>query len=201
MAKPSWGNTTLKYNTKGLWCAMLYYDIRCQYLVHMMSWFKNNPYLELLTGLTHIAKAIGLFHVHGHKDECFAWYAPTFILDAEIVDGEIIKTLWEPLNPIAPSARKASPEHCQEIMDDHMNHSNWKKLIHISELSTLQLNLCHRLIPDLSGPSVGEIPCCSQRVSEGWGCVAIYWIDISAKPSERVEDSWRRCTSKLRSGC
>ena len=166
-----------------------------------MSQFKNNPYLELPTGLTHIAKAMRLFHVHGHKDDCFAWYAPTFILGAGIVDREIIKTLWEPLNPIAPSARKASPTHHQEIMDDHMNHSSSKKLIHISKLSILWLNLCHRLIPDLSGPSVGEIPYCSQRVSDGWGCVAIYWINISAKPSERVEDSWRRCTSKPRSGC
>ena len=191
----------LKYNTQGLRHAMLYYDIMCQYLVHMMSWFENNPYLELPTSLTHIAKAIGLFHIHGHKDKCFVQYAPTFIPGAGIVDGEIIETLWEPLNPIVPSARKASPEHRREIMDDHMNYSNWKKLIRISNLSILWLNLCHRLIPDLSGSSAGEIPCRSQRASEGWGCIAIYWIDISAEPSKRVEDSWRRCTSKPRSGC
>ena len=128
----------LKYNTKGLRCAMLYYNIMCQYLVHMMSQFKNNPYLELPTGLTHIAKAMRLFHVYGHKDECFAQYAPSFILGAGIVDGEIIETLWEPLNPIAPSARKASPKHHWEIMDDDMNHSNWKKLICISQLSILR---------------------------------------------------------------
>ena len=180
---------------------MLYYDIMCQYSVHMMSWFKNNPYLELPTSLTHIAKAIGLFHIHSHKDDCFARYAPTFIPGAGIVDGEIIKTLWELPNPIAPSARKASPEHCREIMDDHMDHSNWKKFLHISKLSILQLNLCCWLIPDFSGPSVGQIPCSSQRTSKGRGCLAIYWIDISAKPSERVEDWWRRCTSKLGSGC
>ena len=98
----------LKYNTKGLWCAMLYYDIMCQYLVHMMSQFRNNPYLELLTSLTHIAKVIGLFHIHGNKDKHFALCAPTFILSAGIVDGEIIKTLWEPLDLIAPAATSAN---------------------------------------------------------------------------------------------
>ena len=165
---------SLKYNTKGLQRAVLYYDIMCQYLVHMMSRFKNNPYLELPTSLTHIAKAIGLFHIHGHKDDCFARYAPTFILGAGIVDGEIIETLWEPLNPIAPSARKASPEHRWEIIDDHMNHSNWKKLLHISKLSILWLNLCCQLIPDFSSPSAGQIPCGSQRASKGQGCLAIY---------------------------
>ena len=62
---------------------------------------------------------------------------------------------------------KPRQHYHREIMDDHMNHSNWKKLICISKLSILRLNLCHWLIPDLSGPSVGEIPCCSQRASEG----------------------------------
>ena len=157
---------SLKYNTKGLQCAVLYYDIMCQYSVHMMSRFKNNPYLELLTSLAHIAKAIGLFHVHGHKDDCFARYAPTFIPSAGIVDGEIIETLWEPLNPIAPLARKASPEHRWEIMDDHMNHSNWKKLLRISKLSIFWSNLCRQLIPDFSGLSA-QIPCSSQRASKG----------------------------------
>ena len=70
-----------------------------------------------------------MFHVHGHKNECFARYASILILGVGVVDGEIIKTLWEPLNHIALSTRKGSLEHCQEIIDDHMNHSNWKNLI------------------------------------------------------------------------
>ena len=48
-----------------------------------------------------------------------------------VVDGEIIKTLWEPLYHIAPSTQKASFEHHQEIIDDHMNNSNWKKILHM----------------------------------------------------------------------
>ena len=55
----------------------------------------------------------------------------TFILGAGVVDGEIIETLWEPLNHIAPSTWKASLEHRREIIDDHMNDSNWKKLLHM----------------------------------------------------------------------
>ena len=110
---------------------VLYYDIMCQYGVHMMEWFAINPYLSLPKHLTKISRAIRLFDIHGHKDECFARYASTFILGAGIVDGEIIETLWEPLNPIAPSTRKATPEHRREIMDDHMNDSNWKKLLHM----------------------------------------------------------------------
>ena len=164
---------SLKYNTEGLRRAVLYYDIMCQYSVHMVSRFANNPYLELPTSLTHIAKAIGLFHVHGHKDECFARYASTFIPGAGIVDGEIIETLWEPLNPIAPSARKASPEHRREIMDDHMNHSNWKKLTHIGKSTTLRFDVSWADCK-FSGPFAGKVPCGSHRAREGRGCTAIY---------------------------
>ena len=67
-----------------------------------------------------------MFHIHGHKNECFARYASTFIPGVGVVDGEIIETLWEPLNHIAPSTRKVSLEHHQEIIDDHMNN---KKLL------------------------------------------------------------------------
>lgn len=120
---------SMKYNTNGLRHMILYYDIMCQYWVHMLSPFANNHYLELPVSVTHIGRAIGLFHVHGHKDECNAQYAPTFIPGASMVDGKIIEALWEPLNLIAPSTHKSSPEHHWEIIDDHMNYSNWKKLL------------------------------------------------------------------------
>ena len=120
---------SLKYNTEGIQQAVLYYDIMCQYWVNMKKQFDPNPFLSLPDGLTKISWAIGLFHVHGHKDECFARYASTFILGAGVVDGEIIESLWEPLNPIAPSTWKATLEHHWEIIDDHMNDSNWKKLL------------------------------------------------------------------------
>ena len=62
-----------------------------------------------------------MFHVHGHKNECFTRYASTFILGVGVVDGEIIETLWESLNHISPSTQKVSLKHHWEIINDHMN--------------------------------------------------------------------------------
>jgi hypothetical protein len=45
---------------------MLIYDIICQYIIHILECIGAH----LPAGLT-IDQAIGLFHVHGHKDECF----------------------------------------------------------------------------------------------------------------------------------
>ena len=54
-----------------------------------------------------------------------------------MVDGEILETLWAALNKIADSTRSQSTAHRHETLDDHMNDSNWKKLIRLSTSQSL----------------------------------------------------------------
>lgn len=110
---------------------MLLYDIICQYLINMMKRVEQvRAFLKLPAGLR-IKAAIGLFHVHGHVKECFARYAPTFIRGAGMIAGEIIETLWNPLNHTSSSARTMTWFHRQEYLDAHMGDSNWKKTINM----------------------------------------------------------------------
>lgn len=81
-----------------------------------------------------IVKGIGLFHVHGHQVMCFARYSPNFITGAGQTDGEIIETLWAALNMIAGSTRTMTAAHRKEVIDDHMNDSNWKKLTRMGSI-------------------------------------------------------------------
>ncbi|KAF8805303.1 hypothetical protein BYT27DRAFT_7224958 [Phlegmacium glaucopus] len=85
---------------------LLIYDIACQYFIHLQdriaSWL---PF-----GLD-IDAAIGLFHVHAHKDQCFFQYTTSFIPGAAIVAGEILESLWSSLNAISPTARTATLAH------------------------------------------------------------------------------------------
>ena len=98
------------------------YDIACQYMVHLNE--QIGPYLPI--GLE-IEAAIGLFHVHAHKDQCFYRYATSFIPGAGIVAGEILESLWSSLNSISPTARTATLAHRAEMLDDHATDSNHKK--------------------------------------------------------------------------
>jgi len=82
-------------------------------------------------GLIH---AIGLFHVHGHKDECLYRWATNYVPGAGVVDGEVLETLWSVLNTVSASTRTASLAHRTEILDDHMNDSNWKKMQNIGRV-------------------------------------------------------------------
>jgi len=104
--------------------AMIIYDIACQYIVHLQDRIGH----LLPEGLI-IDSAIGLFHVHGHKDICFFRYATSFIPGAAVVAGEILESLWAVLNAVTPAMRTATLAHRAEIMDDHMTDSNHKKCL------------------------------------------------------------------------
>ena len=113
---------------------MLIYDIVCKFIANFKERRMQLPdFLATPLGLK-IKKAIGLFHVHGHVKQCFARYAPTFIKGSGMLAGEIIETLWSPLNHTASSARTMTWHHRQEYLDSHMGDSNWKKLIAMCKL-------------------------------------------------------------------
>ncbi|KAF9552460.1 hypothetical protein CPC08DRAFT_646853, partial [Agrocybe pediades] len=103
---------------------LLIYDIACQYSIHLQSRIGD----KLLEGMD-IDYAIGLFHVHAHKDLCFFRYATTFIPGAAVVAGEILEPNWAELNKISPAAWTATTAHRSEIISDHGSDSNHKKCI------------------------------------------------------------------------
>ena len=98
----------------------------------MMERVNDSTFLKLPDNLE-LRLGIGLFHIHGHQDTCLARYSPSFIEGGRQIDGETIETLWAPLNEISQSTRGMSTSHRQEVIDDHMNDSNWKKLIGVGK--------------------------------------------------------------------
>lgn len=105
---------------------LVMYDVSCQYSKKVKRRFESSPqFLKWPSAL--IEWGIGKFHVHGHQRDCLVKYSPSFIPGAGLVDGEVIETLWAPLNRISGSTRAMSTSHRKEVIDDHMNDSNWRK--------------------------------------------------------------------------
>jgi Kyakuja-Dileera-Zisupton transposase len=117
-------------DVKGLPRVLLIYDIMCNWWRNFEKRVNHSPYLSLPEGVD-LMKGIGDFHVRGHVPECFPRFGLIFIEGTGIVDGEIVETLWSVLNETSRSSRAATLAHRSEILDDHMNHSNWKKTIAI----------------------------------------------------------------------
>ena len=109
---------------------LLIYDIACQYFIHFHDRISSHIPFRL-----QVKTAIGLFHVHAHKDDCFFRYATSFIPSARVVAGEILESLWSSLNSISPTAHTATIAHRAKMLDDHATDSNHKKMLGI--VSTL----------------------------------------------------------------
>jgi Kyakuja-Dileera-Zisupton transposase len=123
---------------KGIKWSQLIYDVFCQWIKHFLERVEASPYLSIPEGMT-ISGGIGDFHVKGHVNECFARHSLLFIEGTGVVDGEILETLWSVLNEMSQSAKGLTLAHWNEILDDHMNHSNWKKLIGMGEFIFIQI--------------------------------------------------------------
>jgi hypothetical protein len=108
--------------------AMLIYDIVCQYIIYLLQRIGH-----LLPEGLKIDRAIGLFHVHGHKEQCLYRYATTFIPGAAVTVGEILEMLWSSLNTISPTMRTATLAHRAETIDDHATDSNHHKMLGIGK--------------------------------------------------------------------
>jgi hypothetical protein len=122
----------LSYNMESIPIALVMYDIMCQYKVHLKERVQRSPELSIPDSLE-LCTGIGLFHIHGHQDSCLPCFSPSYIPGAKQVDGEIIETLWAPLNNVSWSICGMTLAHCQEVLDAHMNHSNWKKMVRIGQ--------------------------------------------------------------------
>ena len=92
----------LSYNMDNIPVALVMYDIMCQYGVHLRDRVEKSPELYLYNSLE-LQTGTGLFHIHVHQDSCLPHFSPSYISGAKQVDGEIIETLWAPLNNVSQS--------------------------------------------------------------------------------------------------
>ena len=118
-----------------------FYDVKCQYNKNLHRCIANNKLISLPPDLK-IVPGIGIWHVHGHQTQCFAWHVPNVIPGAGNVDGEIMETLWSSLNIISPSTRGMVTPHRQEMLNFQMNDSNFVKMIRMCESAGINSIQC-----------------------------------------------------------
>lgn len=110
---------------------ILSYDIICQWSIHWEERFTKtfNSLGKYKTRNLQLIKAIGSWHVHGHKAVCLARYGFQWILGAGQMDGELVETLWAYLNGLSRTARAMTKAHREECLNDGLNSWNLKKIL------------------------------------------------------------------------
>jgi hypothetical protein len=110
------------------------YDIACQWSIHFQKRVEGSPCLEIPQGIS-LVPAVGKWHLGAHIPECFPKYSLNFVDGIGQIDGEILETLWWPIDKVAGITRAMSKAHRQEVLDDNMYDSNWKKWVGIGKTS------------------------------------------------------------------
>ncbi|KAG1801921.1 hypothetical protein EV424DRAFT_1351821 [Suillus variegatus] len=174
----------LKHNAGGIQRALTFYDINCQYHKYLRDCVSDSPFLELDQALE-IMLGIGLWHVHGHQDSCYVRYASNFITGAAQIDGEIMETLWVPLNIISPSARGMGTLHRKECLDYQMNNCNFMKMIRMSKA------LCRKFRQAVKG--VSESTAAFQTLNESTDAAKV----IEWEEQERVAQQCHTVNPKV----
>jgi len=108
--------------------ALIVYDICCQWSIHFRQRVSESEFLELWDSLE-IIGAVGKWHLAAHIPECFPKFSLNFVEGSGEVEGEILETLWSGLDEIAGMTQAMSIAHHQEVIDEYMNDSNWRKII------------------------------------------------------------------------
>ncbi|PPQ79182.1 hypothetical protein CVT26_000453 [Gymnopilus dilepis] len=123
-------------NTDKCPCILYCYDVNCQYHKNLFKRVEQGRYLNFRIGLN-LIPSIGMFHVHGHQDVCYARFAPRFIPGMGTPDGETLERLFSVLNGISTIARTMTLAHRSETLDSHMGDNNFKKMIGMGEYNFL----------------------------------------------------------------
>jgi len=118
--------------------ALIIYNICCQWIIHFLERISESEYLEVSDSME-ITGAVGKWHLVAHIAECFPKFTLNFVEGAGEVEGEILETLWSKMDEMAGMAQAMSAAHHQEVVDDHMNDSNWCKMIWTGRLSVLSV--------------------------------------------------------------
>jgi Kyakuja-Dileera-Zisupton transposase len=110
---------------------LLLYDIMCQWGVHMKQRFDINGLS--MPNVKELLRGVGIWHVYAHVNRCFGRYAPIYLKNVGLVDGEILETLWSLLNQVSESCQTMSLANREETINFHMNDINRKKNLEMSK--------------------------------------------------------------------
>jgi hypothetical protein len=116
------------------------YDIACQW--HKNIWDRMQIYPTAVRERMHQRYYVFLvpkFHLPAHIESCNINFS--FLLTRYVgqTDGEAPERGWSNINRMATSTREMGPNLRREVLDDHFNDWNWKKILGLGKCENVQI--------------------------------------------------------------
>ncbi|KAJ6575960.1 hypothetical protein DFH09DRAFT_915004 [Mycena vulgaris] len=122
------------------------YDIACQW--HKNIWDRMQIYpreLRQENSKRFFVFLVLKFHLPAHIESCNIKFS--FLLTRYVgqTDGEAPERGWANINPLAMSTREMGPHLRREVLDDHFNYWNWKKILVMGKCLDASRTIAHKL--------------------------------------------------------
>ena len=112
---------------QGLENVVLCYDQACKYFVNFRQ--RMETHFPGLEGLENITFLVNKAHIRGHNEGCWIQFNPNYRKGSGRADAEGGERNWSVLNLNASTTREMSKGHRRDALNDHLNWSNFRKLL------------------------------------------------------------------------
>ena len=121
----------------------LTYDVACQYMVHLVTWFQQYfPHMVLV--VSQMTALIPKMHLASHKLDCRYHCSLNFMPGMGQKCGELIETVWSELNQANRSIKEMNHRHHHDTLDDLYSDRNWSEVQNMSQ----SWSHCHTVYMD-----------------------------------------------------
>jgi hypothetical protein len=118
----------------GISRVLVSYGIGCQWGINLKARFKSYALpTPDVSKLQYWKVVIPKFHLSGHGAKCQVIFNLNYTKWAGRTDGERIEAGWAQSTSMATWTRETSPNARRNILDDHWNATNWRKLLGLGE--------------------------------------------------------------------
>ncbi|KAJ6523886.1 hypothetical protein DFH09DRAFT_1329751 [Mycena vulgaris] len=106
------------------------YDIACQWHKNIWDRMQSYPWeLRQENSKRFFVFLVPKFHLPAHIESCNIKFSFLLMRYVGQTDGEVPERGWANINPLAMSTREMGPHLRWEVLDDHFNYWNWKKIL------------------------------------------------------------------------
>lgn len=121
------------------------YDVNCQFHRRIKDRFRTRFPDIALDHFKKVKYVIPKMHALAHVEDCQYLYSLNFTPGSGRTDGEAPERNWAALNPLSMSTREMNSAHRHEVLEDHMNEINFKKMITLRTSTPITQSLDHAL--------------------------------------------------------
>ncbi|KAJ6585954.1 hypothetical protein B0H19DRAFT_1250699 [Mycena capillaripes] len=162
------------------------YDIVCQWRINIwrrLAKYKPELRQRARTGKRYYVWLIPKFHLPAHIEACNILYSFNLTPYVGQTDGEAPERGWANANPLAASTKKMGPGARRDVIDDHFNDWNHKKIIALGRVMLERIQKAVGQMIDKQEELVEMEASLPADIVKEWTKVMEEWEADSSKPN------------------